>query len=474
MRTTPKTASEVIQLFLAGEAPLPRMAGGDPANEKSLEDRIQDLHDRMKTEMEKVDADPTQANDVKALIDNEIKPQLDELVAEKKTREQEAEVKSLRERVETLSGAIERLREPGSRLTPAGAAGGKSVETEDIYGPGSEHSFYADIKAANKGWPSALERMAKAVGSTDVKAMTESVSGAAGGFLVPDAISTDLVRLRLENSNLRGLFSSLAVASDTYRVPVVASGLSAVGWVTELAEKPVSDMTFGEITASVFTAAGLAVTSNQLLQDSRPGIDSLINEELARRLAILEEKAFIDGTGTNQPRGILNTSGVNSVPLTSTAILDLLDAILDAISAVETNYFGSPNVIVLHPRTWVRIVKARESGTAAQYIVGEGANSTGRRASDGRPAKSLFGVPVVTTSNIPTNKGAGTNESRVIVGNFREGLILDHTGITLDESPHVYFTSNQTVFRGETRVGFTAGRYPSAFSVISGVGLANG
>ena len=57
---------------------------------------------------------------------------------------------------------------------------------------------------------------------------------------------------------------------------------------------------------------------------------------------------------------------------------------------------------------------------------------------------------------------------------FREALILDRQGITVDESPHVYFTTNQTVFRAEFRVGFTAARTPLAFNVIGGAGLANG
>ena len=75
---------------------------------------------------------------------------------------------------------------------------------------------------------------------------------------------------------------------------------------------------------------------------------------------------------------------------------------------------------------------------------------------------------------MPTNLGGGTNESRVIVGDFREALILDRQGITVDESSHVYFTTNQTVFRAEERVGFTAARTPAAFNVIGGAGLAAG
>jgi HK97 family phage major capsid protein len=89
-------------------------------------------------------------------------------------------------------------------------------------------------------------------------------------------------------------------------------------------------------------------------------------------------------------------------------------------------------------------------------------------------AGEIFGLPVYLTANMPTNLGAGTDESRVIVGAFDEALFLDRQGVTVDTSQHVYFTSNQTVFRAEMRVGFTVARYPSAFSVIAGVGLANG
>jgi HK97 family phage major capsid protein len=80
---------------------------------------------------------------------------------------------------------------------------------------------------------------------------------------------------------------------------------------------------------------------------------------------------------------------------------------------------------------------------------------------------------VFLSNRIPTNLGAGTNESRVIVGDFTEALILDRQGITVDESPHVYFTSNQTVFRAEERVGFTAARQPKAFCIVGGDALAN-
>lgn len=431
--------------------------------------RIEGLEQRANEIVESLDKNPNDA-DTKALTDElaTIKSTVESLEAEKKERERDDHIKSLTGEVSTLSEALKKLK------TPSGIFGKKAANDADqpVYGSGSRHSFYADIKAAKIGDSDARERIAKAAGFADAKAMTEGTASA-GGYLVQDQISDEVIRLRLQRATLRPLFSSLTVTSDTLRIPSITGGLTA-GWVAELATKPSADMTFGEISASVFTAAGLAVTSNQLLADARPSIDGLINQELGYRLADLEEKAFIDGTGTGQPLGILGTSGVNTVTLTSTAVLDLLDAIFDAIVAVQSNFFGEPNGILMHTRTWARIAKAREASTSSSYIIGAGANDSARRASDGVPVRSLFGVPVYVTSNVPTNKGAGTNESRVIVGDFSQALVLDREGISYDTSEHFYFTTNQTVFRAEERVGFTAGRYPKAFTVISGAGLANG
>jgi HK97 family phage major capsid protein len=433
---------------------------------KTLDERINDLEAQAEKVLQEMESDPGNAGDLKAQVDG-ISQTLDELKQEKDQRDRDDEVKSLREQVTTLSDALKDLR------TPSGLFGRKADVDEDrIYGPDSSNSFYADIKAANKGHAGALERMAKALGTDDVKAMTEGTD-ASGGYLVNPQISSELIRLRYQAARVRPLFSSVDVQSDTLQIAAITGGLAA-GWVPELEEKIASDLTFGQVSVSVFTAAGLAVVSNQLLADSRPSVDGLINEELARRLGLLEELAFLDGSGTGQPRGILNTAGVGTTLLTSTDVVDLLDAIYDAIVGVQTEYFGDPNRILMHPRTWARLVKERESATSAIYILGSGANDTGRRGSDGLPTPTLFGVPVTLTNQVPTTKGVGNDESRVIVGAFNEGLILDRQAITTDESTHVFFTSNQTVFRAESRVGFTAARYPKAFNVVGGTGLAGG
>jgi HK97 family phage major capsid protein len=411
----------------------------------------------------------------------DVKSALEPLVKEKADLEQKAVISTLESEIKSLRERADAARKPGRLPFQSRANEGKSA----VYGPeaATSKSFYADVKSAQMEASSAsADRIKTALEGLEGKAMVEGTDSA-GGFLVPPDVSSDLVRTRYTNSVLRALFSSVQVSSDEFQIPSVTGGLTA-GWVAELANKPEADLTFASATTNVFTAAGLAVVSNQLLKDANWSVDQLINTDLAFRLAQLEEIAFLNGSGTGQPRGILNTAGVGTVALTSTEVIALLEAIVTGITNVYTEYKGPPDAVVMHPRTWARIAIARtEGGVGDQFLVGPGTGLGGaRNATDplpgygqgALPVGSIFGFPVYTTPNVPTNLGAGTNESRVIVGNFKTGLILDREDITYASSEHVYFTSNRTVFRAEERVGFTAARYPKAFQVVGGAGLANG
>jgi HK97 family phage major capsid protein len=436
---------------------------------KGLEDKQSDLSERIEHASES--GDRKSVDELTTQL-GELDGQVRDLMAERETAQAKLDAKAMQSRLEELERSLEAARQPMSTFSPTvGEAGAKSTY-EDA-------SFWADVaQSAKAGFSGdAWERWNESLGE---KAMTQG-TGSAGGYLVPDQVSSDILELRAQRAVLRGLIPTIQVDSDTLRIASVTGGLTA-GWVAELATKPSQDMTFGEVSVNVFTVAGLATVSNQLLRNSNPSIDRLINSDLALRIANVEEIAIISGSGTGQPQGILNTSGINTVSLAVTGVLELLDAIVDAITAVYTNYYGAPNAIVMHPRTWARLVKARESSTSASYIVGAPSGGQARRSDSNLPGYGsgqvprgeLFGVPVYTTANIPTNLGAGTNESRVIVGNFDEALLLENQGLTLDRSEHVYFTSNQTVFRGEQAEGFTAARYPKAFTVVQGAGLASG
>jgi HK97 family phage major capsid protein len=435
---------------------------------ESLQTRAQEALDAAKTGDQSVE-------EVKALVNDELKPEIDRLRSERAEAERSAQLEALTEAYSTLQTQLEDVKRPVGDFTLGGVS--NEDDTRDIY-EAEGKSFFADVVFARKGIPAARERLTNGMEGKALRGYTLNEEGKAmsegtanqGGYLVQPSVERRIVLAREQDNVLRGLCSKINVNTNAVQFDSI-SLTTAAGWVAELAVKPEStSMALASITASVFTAAGLATISNQLLADSNPDVDNLVIADLAKRLTALEETAFLNGSGTNQPLGILNTPGISATSLTSTSVsgtAGLLDAVLDSIMKVQSNH-GQPSAIVMHPRTWTRIIKDRDANGV--WTIDPREDRVGSRPTGG----TLFGVRVVLSNRIPTNLGTGTNESRVIVGDFSEALILDRQGITVDESPHVYFTSNQTVFRAEMRVGFTAARTPAAFDIIGGAGLAAG
>jgi HK97 family phage major capsid protein len=439
----------------------------------AITEKVNELTQRVEAAVAAAEADPSKHEESKALVES-VKPQLDEFMNERQRLLRDEEFKGMKAHVESLQKVMEELRKPAGSFMP-----GHSDDSAGDVHPYIEGkaSVFSDIKAANRNNVEARQRLTEGVvgANAEGKAMTEGVA-AQGGYLVQPTIERRIVEAIELNNVMRQLCSTLNVTTNQIQLDQIGLTTTA-GWVAELAQKPeTTGMTLASVTASVFTAAGLATISNQLLADSNPAVDQLVTADLVKRLAAVEETAFLAGTGTGQPLGLLNTSGLGATALTSAVVTDLTDAILSAIGGVLSAH-GSVNAIVMHPRTWTRILLAKN--TAGSYIIdptppGNTLDVQSPRTFQRGPQLSIWGYPVVLTNRMPTNLGGGTNESRVIVGDFSEALILDRQGVTLDESQHVYFLTNQTVFRAEKRVGFTAARTPSAFNIIGGAGLANG
>lgn len=447
--------------------------------------KLNEVHERVAaaaTRLEALEATPegkASSEDVEALQTDiaGFREQIGVLTKEREDALREAEFKAMQSKMTDLQSVIADLRKPGASFTfSADESDGKAISDVDRDYETGKRSIFKDIQRANKGDAEARARLTEGIEgdlTPEGKAMTEGVD-AQGGYLVRPLIERQLVEAKELDNVLRGICSKINVTTNGIQLDQL--GLSTVaGWVAELAQKPESTgMTIASITASVFTAAGLATISNQLLADSNPSVDALVVADLRKRLVALEETAFLNGSGVNQPLGILQTPGLSATPITTNTVAEVLNKILLAIADVETNH-GAPSHILMHPRTWTQIITSKDADGA--WVINPAAPGqsavTGARTINRGPDKILFGYNVLTSNRIPTNLGSGTNESRIIVGDFSEALILDRQGVTVDESSHVYFTTNQTVFRAEERVGFTAARTPQAFNIIGGAGLAN-
>lgn len=153
-----------------------------------------------------------------------------------------------------------------------------------------------------------------------------------------------------------------------------------------------------------------------------------------------------DGAGENL-RGIVNTTGINTVAL---GVDTRLDALHKAITEIRLDE-GEPDAIGLEPADYEQTVLAKDS--QGQYLLGPAFNQT---------VRSIWGLPAVVSSVFTT----GT----VLVGDYRRGATLwVRSGIDVSASDsHLdFFTKGLVMFLAELRAAFAAVQ-PKFFATVTG------
>lgn len=120
-----------------------------------------------------------------------------------------------------------------------------------------------------------------------------------------DALRAQSVIFQLGALQLNGLQGDVSIPKQ--------SGVSTVEIVAESGTGTYGDPAFTSVTMTPYDLRGKVIFTRQLLQQSDPSIDGLIMTDLMKESALAIDYYALQGTGSSQPTGILNTSGVGSV-----------------------------------------------------------------------------------------------------------------------------------------------------------------
>lgn len=200
-------------------------------------------------------------------------------------------------------------------------------------------------------------------------------------------------------------------------LPLVGAGSMTAQWLAEGATASVSKATFARVTMTPHRNAIIGAFSKDLLRQTSIDVEQIVWNKIQQAHAELLESAAIAGTGSsNQPTGILSTSGIGSV-------------------AIGTN--GGPI-------TWAKVVELETKVNAANgnrgklayltnaKVIGdlktiERASNTARFLLEG---DRINGYPIEWTNLVPSNLTKGTSSSKcsaMVFGNF-EDLYIGHWG----------------------------------------------
>jgi HK97 family phage major capsid protein len=233
------------------------------------------------------------------------------------------------------------------------------------------------------------------------------------------------------------------------------------------------------LTVNVRTIAGQQDISKQAIERGT-GIDQFIIQDLIRGWHTTLDNQILNGTGSSgQILGVTDTPGVNTVGFTTaspTAEL-LYPKLADAYQKIQTGAYMNPTHWIMHPRRLAFLLSAVDlsgrplvvptlNGPMNAYATGSG------QAFYGNSGYSLMGLPIVADANVTTTAGAGTNQDEIYCVTAPEFHLWEQAGspfaLNFDATGAGSLTIKSVVYG---YAAATAGRYPAAFSKISGTGL---
>lgn len=335
---------------------------------------------------------------------------------------------------------------------------------------GAQFARIVRALAAEKGNPrNAAQFASEQFGDEGVAKALAAGVGSAGGFMVPEEFSAEVIELLRPMSVVRSLNPAIyPMPRGNLTVPKLAGGSSAsyVGENTNMAK---TEPSFGQLTLNAKKLAALVPISNDLIRFSSPQADVVVRDDLVMALAQRSDLAFIRGDGTgNTPTGMRNAAAAgNIIAANATVSLDNVTTDLGKLVLALKN----ANVRMIRPG-WIM------SPRSEHYLmtVRDGNGNYAYRTE--MLAGNLWGMPYRTTTQVPDNLGAGTNESEVYLADFADAVIGDAMTIMLDVSGEAAyhdgsnvvasFSLDQTVVRAIAQHDFGL-RHDASVAILTGV-----
>lgn len=284
------------------------------------------------------------------------------------------------------------------------------------------------------------------------RAMAEGTT-AAGGFLVPTILSSQLIDLARNSTQV--LKAGAATVPMENRQLVIPKWLSdpTAAWHTENAAIAPSDPTIGAVTLVANTIAANVEISRELLEDA-PTVSDRLAEAFAAQFALKLDLGALYGSGvTPEPRGVKNTAGVAVTPLGANGTTPLnYDFVVDAAG---------------------RLADANEAATGIIY--------SGRTARGLSKLKDTLGQPlelpdyIATLPRFATNQvpnaltvGTSADTSDLFLADWSKLLVGIRTELQISVLTERYADWGQIGFVAWMRADIAVAR-PKAFDVTTGV-----
>jgi HK97 family phage major capsid protein len=259
-----------------------------------------------------------------------------------------------------------------------------------------------------------------------------------GGYMVAPQQTANSIIKALDNLLfIRRLATTIpVVGSESLGCPSLDADPADADWTSELATGTNdSSMAFGKRELHPRPVAKRIKISRKLLS-RMPGVEGFVNQRLAYKFAVTQEKAFLTGDGANKPLGLFTASsqGISTGRdvLTGSSTSITFDALYDAKYSLKQQYQNSPTTAWLFHRDAVKIIAKLKDGQS-RYIWEPSVQV-------GQPDR-LLNLPVMMSEYAPNTFTTGKYVG--LLGDFSFYWIADADTLSIQRLVELYAETNQ-------------------------------
>ena len=224
----------------------------------------------------------------------------------------------------------------------------------------------------------------------------------------------DFIDVLRNNSAVMPMATMLNGLSGDVKIPRKTAASSAAFISSEGGAAGESEFTVGSVTMSPKTLGAFTDVTRQLMIQSSIDVENLIRNDLAQSMAIAIDDAALEGSGSSgNPTGITNTSGINTVSLSSAAAPTFAEMVSMETSVRVDNALMGDLAYIVHPTNYGTLKTTEKATNTAQFVA----------VND-----EINGYKVVVSPQLTANN--------YVFGNFDDLLVGMFSGLDLVVDPY--------------------------------------
>lgn len=342
----------------------------------------------------------------------------------------------------------------GAATATAGAAQTRRIYNAKAMGAAIDKEFGSSAEFFQAIWHQADRTSALQAKLQRIRNAFSSTVPSEGGFLIPETVRSEILRVSLETSIVRP--RARTIPMETLRVPFPAidttSNVSSVYggivgyWTEEGGALTDSSPSFSRVVLEAKKLTAYTAVPNELISDSPSSLQAFMDEVFPEALAFYEDDAFMNGNGVGMPQGFINCPA--SVQVSAETGQPSTTIVWENIVKMYSRMLP----VALNRAVWVAAIDTFPQLATMALSVGTGGGPVWiggwSQNGDSAPPVTILGRPVLFTEKAPA-LGTTGDINFVDLGFY---LIGDRQVMSAMSSPHFKFQNDQTAYRVIERV----------------------